>query len=287
VARAQRGLRALRGRALQLEKQALEALDRPPIVVFSWSKTASSTAYETLVRSHPRRPVYHLHGLDDDVEERQARHARAGTSLGIAPEGLRAVARLRPMAKAKDREMALVTLVREPIARSVSSFFQRHYASPVDMTAADPSPDDVAATVAELHELLPEMITSNDVWFDRQMVGVFDVDLFDAPFDPKAGFAHYRHGPVAQAVIRSDRFDELYRPAIEPIIGHGLGSVRHANVGRAKQYRAHRRATMQAFRLTTDEIDLALSTRVLQHYFSADERDELVRTWRSGVVTTA
>jgi len=280
--RVRRGARVLRRHWSQAGLRALEALDRPPVVVYSWSKTGSTTAHETLARSRLWRPVYHVHSLDDGVEERQAKHASTGNSLGLSPEELRVVRRLRAQVQAGDTPMAVVTLVRDPISRSISSFFQRHYGSGIDMTAEHPSAADIAATIEQLHERLPKFILATDVWFDRQLRGGLGVDLFAEPFDPEVGFARVRHGAFDQAVIRTDRFDELYRPALEPILGRRLGPVRRVNDASSKRYRAHHRATLEVFRLSDDEIDQALATRVIGHFFSPAERDALARSWRGG-----
>lgn len=269
-----------RGRVGAAKHHALERAGRPPVVVFSWSKTGSSSAFDTLRRSHLRRPVYHVHELDDAVEDRLAVNAATGDNLGLHPRELQAVRRLRSQLAAGDVRFSLVTLVRDPMSRAISSFFQRHHSTGIDMTRPSPEPEAVQATVDLLHEHLPALIRSTDAWFDRQMVAVFGLDLFDQPFDVDLGYACYREERFDQAVLRLDRFGSVYRDALEPLLGRSVGPVRQLNISSSKRYEAHRRATLELFRATPDEIDLAAGSRVLQHYFAPHERDALVRGWR-------
>ena len=272
--------RRLASRRINLaEQRVLERMGRPPVLVFAWSKTGSSTLFETLKYSHLLRPVYKAHELDDELEKRLAETAVSKNNLGLNPEQQRSARVMRAYLASGASGLSMATLVRDPMSRAISSFFQRHHSSGIDMTR-EPTPESVAATVELLHRMLPALITSTDAWFDRQMVGVFDVDLFELPFDPRAGYARYEHGRFDQVVMRLDRFRDVYREALTPVLGRRPGKIRDRNISTGKSYEAHRRATLAEFRASAEEIDLAADSQVTRHYFSDDERDALLAKWR-------
>lgn len=275
------GRRVARARVGRAQHRTLEILKRPPVLVFSGSKTGSSTAWNSLRRSHLRRPVYHLHRLDEDMAERAKARMAEGKRPGVSAEDLRAITLLRNRLADEDVRFSVVTLIREPVARAVSSVFQRHDHTGIDMTSPDPTPDAIDATVALLHDMVPELIEANDLWFGHNLGGNFGLDVWDRPFDPEVGHARYDGDRYDLALIRLDRFDAVYHDALDSLLGRPVGPILRTNEAQAKRYAAHRRASLAAFSLTDDEIDLAASTQVLAHFFTPAEREALIRTWRT------
>lgn len=278
---ARSAVRLGRRRLDRAKHRALERADRPPVLVFSWSKTGSTTVYESLARSHLRRPVYHVHELDQQIEDRLRVNAVTKGDLGPSRRELEGMLHLRGRIAAGADDLTLVTMVREPVGRAVSSFFQAHRSTGIDMTRHEPDPADVATTAELLHGRLVHLIESTDRWFDRQMLAVFGVDLFEVPFDTDRGVLVHQRPTFRQAVIRLDRLDEAWSTTLPELLGRRVGPLRPANVGAAKRYGAHLRATMEGFRLTPEELDAAASSRVVRHFFSGPERDGLVRRWSS------
>jgi hypothetical protein len=161
-----------------VKHRVLEQVGRSPVVVYSGPKTGSTTRHHTLARAHLGRPTYQVHELDEELEARNE-NARAKRGKEIPEARLAEARRLRTLARDGTTAFTIVTSVRDPISRAISSFFQ-----------------------------------------SSQSIGLV--------------------------------------------------------------YAAHRRAVLAQLRLTPDEIELAQSTRTMQHYFSADERTTLVRSWSAG-----
>jgi hypothetical protein len=150
------------------------------------------------------------------------------------------------------------------------------------MTSAEPTAASVAATIELIHEMLPMLVDANDEWFDHNLIGNFGLDVFDRPFDPEVGHARYDGDRFTQSLIRLDHLDTVYRDALGPLFDRPIGPLVRANEAAAKRYAAHRSAVLAELRLTDDEIDQAAATRVVGHFFTPAEREELIRTWRSG-----
>lgn len=240
--------------------------------------------YETLARAHTGRPVYHIHELDEQLEARLELNRAQGANRGLSSTELRTHQRLRAAAADGTTEFDLFTLVRDPVSRAISSFFQAYRRPPERVSASELSSHEVDEVIERLHHVLPRMIASTDSWFDVQMADVFGIDLFEEPFDHHAGYRVTRRGRIGQVTIRLDRLDSVHRSAARALIGKDVGPLRRANVAEQKSYRDDRRAVLQRFTLTADEADQAMSSRTVRHFFTEQEQADLASAWSMGRV---
>jgi hypothetical protein len=263
---------------------AVERAGRKPIVVLTWSKTGSSTLHLTLARSHLARPVYDTHELDPEMAARAQHVARIGEANHVSQARLDRIALLQGQLADPDRAMSFVTAVRDPVSRAIASFFQAYRSTGVIERFGTPAGDDVDKLVAQLHERLPDLIDSTDRWFDREPLALLGIDLFAEPFDHEGGWSLVERGRFDQVVLRTDRINEIGTTALSALTGRRIRRIHNKNLAGTKAYAAYRTAVLEQFRLTQSEIDLALQTRTLQHFFTEAERDRLVQTWTSAGV---
>lgn len=96
----------------------------------------------------------------------------------------------------------VITLVREPIERNKSAFFQqlhKYY------------PDYRSATAQDLHNTFVKQYIHNwgDLWFEQELMTVFNIDPFSEPFDYKNGYKIYKDGKHRILIIRLEDTDKL------------------------------------------------------------------------------
>ncbi|MCB1132420.1 MAG: hypothetical protein KDN05_14930 [Verrucomicrobiae bacterium] len=148
---------------------------RPPLFLFQMGKVGSSTHKNTL------QTLYHVHHL----------HTAADFKIKHRPE--------------KDGDSVdLITIVREPIGRKVSTFFQNLVGSPYGYSF----PNREAALAAGTGELLRRFhewedgVTEATRWFENHFEPATGIRIYQHEFDPETGWTILSEGKWRVLVLR-------------------------------------------------------------------------------------
>jgi hypothetical protein len=255
-----------------------------PIVVLQMGKVGSRSVLASLERAVPDRPVVHAHFLSDAGLER-ARRVYARSWPGgrraahvFASEALRARRARRP-----DERWDVVTLVRDPVARNLSSFFQvGELQFGLDFAALRGDGADAGRLLEQLTTAFVERYDEHDVplrWFDTELAAPLGVDVYGRPF-PAEGFVVVE-GPRARVlVLKTERLAECAAEAFGSFLGlDGFGLVER-NVGEAKGYGDLYRAFVERVRLPEAYLERMYSSRYATHFYDGSERASFARRWR-------
>jgi hypothetical protein len=203
--------------------------------------------------------------------------------LGIAPPAhLKASKRLLDkIERSPGLEVKVITLVREPIARDISDFFQniRRHPRLVD-TGGE------ICRLAAMEHLLQRFRAFDEStdyacnWFDRELKQVFGVDVYAHPFSYKEGYTILTEGNVSVLLLRLEDLDRCFSQAIGAFLGLERAlSPAQSNL-RARAEHA------EAYRYVLDNIAVPrpvcvriYSSRHAKHFYSKDARDKLISRW--------
>lgn len=100
----------------------------------------------------------------------------------------------------------VITLVRDPIALSLSSFFNQrkhHVTSP--QIPGQPSIDELTNRYYEVQDRICEAILK---WFDNEVKVHMGVDLLKEPFDSEKGFGRVHHGAYDILILKQELSNE-------------------------------------------------------------------------------
>jgi putative capsular polysaccharide synthesis protein len=254
---------------------------RDPILVFQMGKVGSSTVYESLLALHLNVPVYHCHLLNNlDAIETEVRRAYPNPE-----ETLRELANGRRLRKEIDggrwKRWNIISLVREPVGRNVSAFFQ-------NLTELIP---DAAARAAN-HSLGSGEILQTFLqryshgapahWFDSQLKAVFGVDVFASAFPFEAGYQIYQGARARVLVMRLENLNDCLSLAVRDHLGIAPFAPIQANVGENKEYGDLYREFKGAG-LPRDYVQQMYSTRFARHFYSPAELERFSTNWTGQV----
>lgn len=237
-----------------------------PLVVFSMAKTGSS-AIAAALRATERGPVHHVHDLDPaflDREEREYRWSGRPWRIWDAQRLLRRPATV-------EHPWTVVSLVREPIAQTVSAFLQpgerRGYVH--DRTTVE----DLLHRFGDRLDHLPLR------WFETHLLPALGVDVFSVPFDPEQGYQLIERPTLRLLLLRSE--DLAVAPAaLARLLGRREPvPVPRVNVGVDKTYGNLYEQLRAALRPTAAQLDAAYGSRVVQHFYAHDEIDRFRTVW--------
>ncbi len=246
---------------------------RQSVWVYQMGKVASSSVYRSL-RQIPRLEVHHAHRINpENIRRVQESHRRRG----MAESDDRVGAELhRQLTSGKaGRDIRIITLIREPVGRNVSAFFQN-----LDVFEKT----DAAHRKLKLPQLIADFIDQYDHdtpldWFDREMKPVTGIDVFTHPFDRKQGWQEIHSGMFHLLILRHDLHDELKQERIAAFLGIPPFRLLRMNEGSGKAYSQAYRDFLDQVTLPEEYVEGMLESRYAQHFFSDEERRRLRARW--------
>ena len=282
----------------------LRLLDKEPLLVYQMGKVGSTTIVSSLHAAadlNAKYSVYHVHWLsperlryEEDIHRSALARSQQPGSTPAAhfhPEYVWAGQHLsRRLRNERDTtKWTVITLLREPISRNISSFFQNletllsyDFRSKLETTSVDRVIDDLLALFAENY-IVDGAIERSDAnpmtWFDKELKNVFGVNVYATPFPSERGYATYET-PRARVLLL--RLEDLTRHNGEPVkeFLHSRDfKLVSANQGRDKDYSQLYEAFVKRLALPTSYVESIYRSRYSTHFYTPKERDRFRAKW--------
>jgi hypothetical protein len=250
-----------------------------PVLIFQMGKVGSKSV-QTLLESLQGLTVHHLHHLHPStIDAVRESCRRAGKPV---PPHLRNSELVRARFIDPRRPVRVITMVREPVARNVSAYFQNldlfHGAEP-------PAAADLDLVVRRFLEQYPHDVPLT--WFDLQMGPALDLDVYQTPFPHEAGWTVLEHEWARVLVLRCEEDDQRKAEAIGRFLGMEGLRLRPENVGAAKAYGDLYQRVRRVLRLPADLIDRMYQSRYARHFYAPAEIEGFRSRWLTGVPAPA
>ena len=240
-----------------------------PVIVYQMAKVGSSAIVDALERH--RLPVFHVHRMNPEhlLHLREERR-RLGWEIRPVPPHDQLGTLLNRKVVRRGRRARVVTLVREPIARNLSSYFE--HLDPIWHTKDAHQ----SIPVEELCRGFVERFLHTEplTWFEDEMLPVLGIDVYAHPF-PEEGHDVLRKERVDVLVLKCESSDEAKSAALSRFLGIDGIAVRRANETASKEKGAAFQRFRQTIRLSHSYIEDMLSSRYSRHFYSEAERRRL------------
>lgn len=253
------------------------------ICVYQMPKTGSQTVEATLrLCALPHRIIrFHYLSAERAAEVRRGPQNNASPDAWqkVAAEELRLIAnvtRIIRLRKLLSRVLPIprievISAVREPIGSALSSIFENlSYFFP--HTSAI-TPESCAEVVQR-----PRMMRSYQNWIDLETRAVLGIDVYAHPFPVQRGFQIYENRFARLLVYRFD-FLNLLPAILEKFLGCPVKELVNANLGSSKPYAPLYAEMKRKLQLPTDFLNREYGSKMMLHFYSASERETLMRTW--------
>lgn len=250
---------------------------RPPaaVVVAQMGKVGSQAVVASLEAAGVS--AAHIHFLTRPELRRAERIYRANWDADRLPwhiwEGRRVAGRL-----ARGERLDIVTVVREPVARNVSSFFQvADLQFGVELGAWTSGTD-----LDGLRAAFLETFDEHDLplrWLDSQLRAATGVDVYATDFDTDRGWTIVQ-GPRARVlVLRTDRLAETFTPAIEEFLGRPGLALLQRNVSSDKDTGHLYEEFRRRMALPRAYLDQQYNSKFARHFWTDAELDAFRAGW--------
>jgi hypothetical protein len=270
--------------------------ERPPLLIYTMGKVGSSSVLHSLKLLDLDRPLYHLHSLaPEPLRELEAELEPAfpdPQSLVSLHHVWRCQYVVDKLARHPENKMQAISLIRDPLARNLSNFFQHIHVEPLPATIAGQRwklvssffDFEIVAGEEDLGELIEVYFRKEwhdfpALWIDRELGGVLGIDIFASPFPRDAGYAIY-HSPRADLLlIRLRDLNRCASTAIQEFLHLDAFKLVNANVGETKAYVDVYRAFKTQITFPESFLDRTYNSGFVKHCYSEAERQELRAQW--------
>ena len=168
-------------------------------------------------------------------------------------------------------KLCVITGVRELIGLALSSIFEnrRRFA-----------PAGQELTLERCQELLlrPRMFKLLENWFDAELKPATGVDVFNTPFPHEKGYAIYENRCARVLVYRMEALSAL-EGMLREFLGCEIPAIIKRNVGVEKGYAAQYDSIKKQLRMPHDFVSKRYDTRLMRHFYSADELEQFRARW--------
>lgn len=235
-----------------------------PILVFQMGKVGSTAVYAALKAR--ALPVDHLHlltGLDALEASMRWSYEDPSTTLAEIERGRRFRERIDGDPGTR---WNIITMVRDPVARNVSAFFE-------GLHQIVPGARDRVVTMDELGDAFLNRFShaAPTTWIQSQLTPVFGIDPFTTPFPHSAGFQILEGERARVLIIRSEDLSACFETALQSFLGLKIRALPKANVSENKWYAPLAAEFSQSFEMPQHYLDEMYGSAYARHFYTPEE----------------
>lgn len=272
-----------------------ERYKAPPLLIHQMGKVASSSVNRSLNVADLGQHIYHTHSLRPEMINKYEKRRRK--YLGTNLEGrLTHIWQYRYLYQQLQRDIKsgkkwkVITLIRDPIARNISDFFENIEIIPTNSAQQQKFRSreyDFEITVSDndLEELIEFFLEKfpHDYpakFLDLEIKGIFSVDPYESDFPIEKGYKIYEGKQADILLLRVENLNDCYTEAFNQFLGiDNLTLSKNTNIGSQKEYADTYRIFKESIALSESFIDRMYSTDFIQHFYSDSEIQQFKARW--------
>ena len=260
-----------------------------PLIIYQMGKVGSSTVVETLAKNCPEYALYQVHVLTPEwVKEVENQYRQASKDLGkqTIDEHVLASRYLldRMDRKQGRRRWKVISIVRDPVARNVSAFFQ---AFPIYFSSVAAEHDGKSISSVKVEELINLFLDQFGEdrhrlpleWFQIHMLPAFGLDIYSSTFDRNKGYQIYSNEHCELLILRTEDLRNTLRPALRDFLDVDIPALASANVSADKDYAETYRAFIEQMVLPSDYLDTLYDSAYARYFYSKAEITGFRKRW--------
>lgn len=251
------------------------------VIVFTLPKVGSSTVWHSLRAAHLSAPIYHVHLLSSNADRLFDEAVAEGKHIPDPDEQLREIRRIRELVAA-GKHAKVVTLVREPVGRYLSWFFQGwrdNFPALSEAATHEIDPRKLAEAQDALLARREIFCNASKRWFDAELREVFGYDVLASEFPRAQGYEVYRRDHSTLLLLRLEDLNRCHRDAFRDFMGLENFQLVQTNVASEKRYRRFYDEFQRYVTLPPSLLDELYTLPYVRHFYSEAEIARFRAKW--------
>lgn len=262
------------------------------IVVYQMGKVGSTTIWNSLEALELGIPIYHVHGITHHSVRRQiCKSKERFQKLRAIYIEIAQAEYLRNQldSKAVSKPWSVITLVRDPIAQTLSSFFQalemERKLGIVDRKVLALETHDQA--VDEIIQRFHHNYVNNPdrghpyTWFDREMKMSLGIDVFKGNTSETSDYYIFSEEKASVLLLKLESLNNSYKKAFRDFLGIQDFHLVTSNLGSQKsRYGSFYRDFIDRIELPDQYLDSVYDSPLVRAFYSEAEIEGFYQRWR-------
>lgn len=269
------------------------------LIIYQMGKVGSSTITRSLQNCELHMPILSIHSLlPDNLIKSERVFREEYPRAKIQPLVLWNSQYLRNQLYRglRGQKWKILTLVRDPIARNLSLFFQWpnmkiqkanglykikspyfNYEMDIKVEGREIKTEDIE----KLKGLFFEKVDHDRplVYFDKELKAFLGIDVFSSEFPKLKGYGIYKSEFVDVLLIRLEDLNRVTQQAIKDFLGIKALTLVDSNIGSNKDYSQFYQRFLNAITFPDSYIHKMYTSRYVQHFYSEEEINSFKRRW--------
>ncbi len=242
-----------------------------PVIVYQMGKVGS-TSLEKSLNVYKIKPVFHVHRMN--LENISKVHQEY-LDKNLTPLDESLSARLYKDIVKKHRKAKFISLVREPISRNISAFFQN-----LDRFIGTSCEEADFVTEELVHIFIREYKHSVPLtWFDIEMKQVLDIDVYEYPFPKEKGYLSIKKGNFELLILKLEIDDSVMEKVIRKFLDIEDFNLIRSNSAKDKIYFRTYHDFLQTIKLPKAYIEILCNSKYTRHFYSEKEIKSIESKW--------
>lgn len=243
----------------------LDFKNKTPIIILTPGKTGSSSVYYTLKKVFKMYNVFHVHYLTsnsiDNAKQNHLSSDRKSLPLHLIVSEL-----LLNKIKNYKGTLKIITILREPISRSISSFFQN-----IDFHKNSLEESNLIINESMALEVIERQISRSvdDVnnWINLEIKENFNIDIYENRF-PNKKYIIFKNQNVELLLLKVEDLDCVFENATKEFFNLRKGlSLINYNISSEKYYSNQYKTIKNKIKLTNENMDKILTSKYVLHFY--------------------
>lgn len=258
-------------------KFRLTRFKNPPIIILSPGKVGSSSVYYTL-KKKVENPTYHIHRLSNEGLAKSEKEHKLSDRKS-RPFHLIVSKVLKTKLNDYNGPIFLITIIREPISREISAFFQN-----IDFYQKSLEHENLEIKKDKAREKLKEKLNNNFIneledWYKEELLNNFSINLFDYPVPVERGYTIVKKGNINLLVLRVERLNQGFGLGVKHLLGlEKFLALESSNIGEKKYYSSSYKQLRDEIKFQPDHLSTILNSKFVQSFYKHD-LEKLKELW--------
>jgi len=251
---------------------------KPIILIYQMGKVGSTSIQKSL-EIYGIKPVFHIHFLDPSnislYLKSTLKNYNERTLFNIIQNiNFFNIAAIYKDVVLKHRKSRIITIVREPIGRNISAFFQvvKNYAKNI-----------LKLNLDELTDLFFNRFDRHSrplEWFDTEFKKTLNIDIYQHSFPIEKGYQILKENNLEILILKLEIDDQKKEEAISEFLGlESKFKWTNFNVGESKNYSTLYKNFKEKIKLPRTYIEQILNSKYIKHFYSDEEIEAIEKVW--------